>query len=58
MMSFLKIKMSPSGEILVYILTMTFLGTREMHCHEPQTRLAQRNRFAFYYQEGQTACGE
>ena len=30
-MSFLKIKMSPSGEILVHILTMTFLATRRTH---------------------------
>ena len=28
-MSFLKIKMSPSGEILAHILAMTFLATRE-----------------------------
>ena len=30
-MSFLKIKMSPSGEILAHILAMTFLATRGMH---------------------------
>ena len=30
-MSFLKNKMSPNGEILAHILTMTFLATREMH---------------------------
>ena len=30
-MSFLKSKMSPSGEILARILTMTFLATRGMH---------------------------
>ena len=30
-MNFLKNKMSPNGEILVHIHTMTFLATREMH---------------------------
>ena len=29
--SFLKIKRSPSGEILVHILTMTFLAARETY---------------------------
>ena len=56
MMSFLKIKTSPLGDILAH---NDFLGNKgDALCSEPQTRPDHRNHFAFCYQEGQTACGE
>ena len=44
---------------MVVVGNNDFLGNKEdALCREPQTRSAHSNRFAFCYQEGQTAeCG-